>query len=355
MKMGIPALAGFALIISSCSKQELNPNKQIQVQKQFVKQKIKIESNISVPQDELFLKISAVKATSQFKKQIGMQTTSGTSAPNLPNMRPDETIYFTEATLNFDHYRAYHSQINFENHLAQKTLSLNSSGEINGVDVTTLYDYFSDEISNNIPNGKEVLIADVWISDLSEDQAVFEMEITYSETSPFELDPLSLDDDWHPIAQDGKCDNTMLGKDAADRLEQLYNWYTPSGWNGSSTNSIGGWETGCATNTSGTWSGIHSFEYFGGNAPGTSQSQYFFPFNGCLEPCWTEVDMEDNLVDGFTHMALQIPSQSDFIRCTMVSEVHGTGGCPGAPGTNAAGIHIFNVKYGVHTCGQLPD
>jgi len=72
--------------------------------------------------------------------------------------------------------------------------------------------------------------------------------------------------------------------------------------------------------------------------------------HGCLEPCWTESDMEDNLEDGFTLMGLQIPSQSDFINCTMVSEVHNLVGCSGAPGTNPQGIHIFNVRHGSFNC-----
>jgi len=301
----------------------------------------RIESHLKVDTDGALKTMATLKSLSK-----GFYTDKNPTPLSfgLDPMTIEESIYYVEALLNYDHFREYHSQVEFETHRTSKLLPLNSNGKVEEDDLVAAYDYFSEEIDENIPSGKQVLVSNVWVSDLSEEDAVFQLEVTYSETSGTVIQPLGSNDNWFAYDQTGKCDYSQAGKDAADRLETLVNWYTPTGWNGSSSSSNGGWVTTCGANTNGFWTNVS-----GTGALGSANNPN--PWYGCSNECLGETQLESYLQWFFyTFWSGWTVGDDIFIYATWDSNALGNvgGNC------SNAGRHVAVSWQGVLNCGSLP-
>lgn len=338
-------LAFLAIGIVSCEKEEsaISPQKSVPVSNQI------LESNLKKSTSEALEGIANLKAinskTSQNDKRFG----------KFHNVNIQEAIYYIEATLNYDFHRSIKGETDFESLTDNVQLTVNSDGTIDAAQLDYGYNHFLTSINNHTPSDptKTILVSNIWVSEVNEVGAVFQLETTYSTSMPI-VEPLSINDDWWPMFQAGKCDGTMVGKDAADRLEELYNWYTPQGWNGSSSNSSGGMEIACAPNSSlGTWTNV-SYESYTPESFSNSNLNGAYPWQGCETECIDDIGMESLLHDGFICINANLQPSENFISVSYYYLSFWTACFGQQTSPPTSGGHFFNLKKGELVCGPLP-
>lgn len=342
LKTYLPAsilIFSLTLLFNSCSKNEIVQEvNEVTDQSSYVPIEERIESNLKIDNDEALEMIATIKALSSGHLSNKQPTPL---AFGLDPQTTSEAIFYLEATLNYDYYREFDSQVDFEEHTHSITIPKNGDELFEEDDLIDAYDDFTDEIVNNEPSGKDVLVVNIFVSSEKSTEGVFEMEVFYSETSGSTIQELDADDDWWAKDQDGLCDNTQSGKDAADRLEELANWYGHDGWNGSTGNSNGGAVTTCAPQTSGYWTNVSTSVAYG-------NSSVNWPWYGCDNECRDDGEMEDDLADYFTNMYTTAPTRRIFVKWWS-SSLTGIAGC----NTNR-GNHKIHLHAGDLNCGSLP-
>src|SRR5690606_10658070 len=123
--------------------------------------------------------------------------------------------------------REYDSQVKFVTTELYATLDINLSDLIDQDEVIDAYDELYDDVISGIPAGKDVLIINVWGTDISDTELQLSVAVIYSETGS--ISELTSIDSWWSTCAEGKCglQSGYSGLDASDRLNELVNWYRP--------------------------------------------------------------------------------------------------------------------------------
>lgn len=266
---------------------------------------------------------------------------------DLDPMDLDETLYFLEAGVSFEHYDPIKSEGKHESYFATLTVDRNSTdGLIYETDLMNAYEHFLDESNNNIPTGKNVLVVNAYYTRVASNEVEVEMEIYYSES--VKGTALSASDDWKPIMDWGYCTSSVT-YDAQSRLDNLIGWYGPHGWNGSTSNSSGGTAIACPSGVGywsnvdtefwnpGTWSSAN--QNWGGNTLGSS-----IPWVGYTTDCIDDTQMEELLHDHFLMIDEELPAGMKYVDYQIFDW-----GVLGTTGNMAA-----QLTFAEYNCSTLP-
>lgn len=310
----------------------------------------RIESNIQMDNSDFLDGVASIKFQAN-RIPANDQPDPSYSPMDLGELTVEESIFFIEACVNYDYYRQNTDEEGFVIHHETFDLPLVTGPPTNLIDqdeIVAAYDILCDVIANNVPTGKQVLISNIWVSEVTSTTVYFETDITYSQSIPIADQSLTTDDDWYSHDYAGKCDATLTPKDATDRLEQIVNWYGLYGWGGSSANSTGGVIQGCPNNYVGHWKNI---QY--GWWKDFSASPNVWPWEGCWIECLDETEMEDQLTGYYGYMQNSF-SQYDLIYTdyrSMTNMVHSNleALCENESNTNV-GYHRADFTFGVLDC-----
>jgi hypothetical protein len=322
----------------------------------------RIESKLTVS-NEVFVERASIVRKNNIKNSSNI---SVLSEEEESWFSIEEAVYYVEASLNHDIYRAFGNEGKFYVHHSTNPLTTTINGgrvEASGTTLADIYTHFNAEISNHNPTGKTPLICNVW-AEQDGDSYVLAVDITYSEDLG-EQGPWSSNDDWIACEQLGKCDNTESGKDAALRLGNLMNYYKTAPGNPLPNPTPGAGllnpVTACGQNLSGYWSNVNDHWWNGGDPMNTTNG--FWPYGGCAFSCIDDSEMLDLLNDGFEVVNDYESSNNTQFHHVAFHPIAGysTGGyalqggpsCSG-PGSGPYGHHFFQIIFGEFQCGALP-
>lgn len=338
------ALGGIMLL--SCEKNDPLTPGNLNDQKDFtnaVEEELRIETTVRMETEAAIAELTKFMAFADASKMTSKGVASTLSDEDKSI---DEAIFYLESSLNFKFFEEIGAIVNFETVRFEEELPVYLDGDDNEkVAMENLADAFSAFSTNTLesfPSGYQFVVGDVWVSYLDENSAVFQYEITYGEEANYTIQPLSSADEWFPADDDGKCNSTEIGRDAADRLRELINWYKPEGWN-DGVNPAGGAVIACQP-LSGFWTNV------------TSINNTVF-IDDCRCNCLDQSDMNNEMGIFFTYMANWTPIGSRFIYADIQSSLNTNFNCGGycSSGTNYKSRLRNNYKHGVLNCGPLPD